>query len=89
VDAAYLSNPTPDYPSEARRTHQEGNVLLRVLVAADGHVQDVSMERGCGFPLLDDAAAAAVRKWRFTPGRRGDTAVDAWVFIPIFFKLRA
>lgn len=88
ADAAYLSNPPPDYPAEARRLGQEGRVLLRVLVAADGHAQDVSIDQGCGFPLLDDAAAAAVRRWRFTPGRRGDTAVAAWVLIPIFFKLR-
>jgi protein TonB len=88
VDAAYFSNPPPDYPLDARRARQEGTVLLRVLVAADGHSQDVSIERGCGFSQLDDSAAAAVRKWRFTPGRRGDNPVDAWVLIPISFKLR-
>jgi protein TonB len=89
VDAAYLSNPAPDYPADARRAHQEGMVLLRVLVAADGHAQDISIERSCGFPALDAAAAAAVGKWRFSPGRRRDTAVDAWVLIPILFKLRS
>jgi protein TonB len=88
ADAAYLSNPAPDYPSEARRAHQEGKVLLRVLVTADGQAEEVSLDRGCGYPLLDDAATDAVRKWRFTPARRGDTAVDAWALIPISFKLR-
>jgi protein TonB len=88
VDAAYLANPAPEYPAEARRMRQEGRVLLRVLVAADGHAQEVSLDHGCGSPQLDEAAAAAVRKWRFTPARRGDSAVDAWALIPILFKLR-
>jgi len=89
TDAAYLANPAPDYPAEARRAHQQGQVLLRVLVAADGHTRDLAIERGCGFPLLDNAAVTAVRQWRFTPGRRGGVAVDAWVMIPIFFALRS
>jgi len=88
ADAAYLSNPPPAYPATAKRDHQQGRVVLRVLVAADGLAREVAIEQGCGFPLLDDAAAAAVRQWRFVPGRRGESAIDDWVLIPISFKLR-
>ena len=63
-------------------------MLLRVLVTADGHPRDVLIERGCGHPLLDEAAAAAVAKWHFSPGRRAGTPIDDWVLIPIIFKLR-
>ncbi|HLN23063.1 MAG TPA: energy transducer TonB [Patescibacteria group bacterium] len=88
ADAAYLSNPPPAYPAAARRDHQEGQVMLRVLVAADGQPRQVVVERASGFTTLDDAAVAAVRAWRFTPGRRGETAIEAWVLIPISFTLR-
>jgi len=88
ADAAYLSNPPPAYPATAKRDHQQGRVVLRVLVAADGLAREVAVEQGCGFPLLDDAAAAAIRQWRFVPGHRGESAVEDWVLIPISFKLR-
>ncbi|WP_204848123.1 energy transducer TonB, partial [Rhodopila globiformis] len=55
---------------------------------ADGHPQAVSVARGSGFPLLDQAAVAAVRGWRFIPARQGAEAVAARVLVPIIFKLR-
>ena len=88
ANAAYLSNPPPDYPAAARDHRQEGRVVLRVLVAADGRPQEVSVARGCGFPLLDQAAVVAVQRWRFVPAQRDGAAVDAAVLVPITFKLR-
>lgn len=29
----------------------------------------------------------AVRGWRFVPARRGEQAVEAWVRIPLVFRL--
>ena len=37
---------------------------------------------------LDRAAQEAVTRWRFVPARRGDVAVEAWVLVPIVFKLQ-
>ena len=36
---------------------------------------------------LDQAAAEAVRRWRFDPARRGQTPIDGWVTVPLNFKL--
>ena len=88
ANAADPSNPPPDYPAAARDHRQEGRVVLRVLVAADGRPQEVSVARGCGFPLLDQAAVVAVQRWRFVPAQRDGAAVDAAVLVPITFKLR-
>lgn len=85
--AAYLSNPAPAYPAAARDARQEGRVSLRVLVGADGRPQQTTVARSSGFPLLDEAAVAAVRGWRFAPAERAGISVDAWVLIPITFKL--
>jgi len=88
AEAAYLSNPPPAYPAAALGHHDQGRVMLRVLVSAEGQPREVVVDQGSGFDALDAAALAAVRGWRFTPGRRGDTAVEAWVLIPISFTVR-
>jgi protein TonB len=88
-DAAYLSNPAPAYPGMSKRLGEQGKVLLRVKVGADGQAQDVSVLQSSGFPRLDEAAREAVRNWRFVPARQGDQAVAAPVNVPIVFKLNA
>jgi len=87
--AAYLSNPAPVYPEEARRLHLQGRVMLRVLVSAEGLARQVTVDQSSGAPSLDEAASAAVRDWRFVPGSKGGQAVEAWVLVPIVFKLRS
>ena len=86
-DAAYLENPPPAYPPAARRAREQGRVLLRVLVAADGRALTVDLAKSSGSALLDQAALDAVRRWRFVPARRGDVAVQAHVQVPIVFSL--
>lgn len=87
-DAAYLNNPSPAYPMLSRRLREEGEVMLRVLVAADGQPKRIEVRTGSGSNRLDRAAEDAVARWRFVPARRGDSAVEAWVLVPIVFKLK-
>ncbi|MFO1398578.1 MAG: energy transducer TonB [Burkholderiales bacterium] len=86
-DAAYLDNPPPAYPPLARRAGEQGKVLLRVHVTADGLADDVQIRESSGFPRLDAAAQETVRRWRFVPARQGDRNVAAWVIVPIAFTL--
>lgn len=87
-DAAYLANPAPTYPSASRRMGEEGRVLLRVQVGADGRPTDVSIAKSSGFSRLDDIARETVlRSWRFVPARQGDQAVAGAVKVPIDFTL--
>jgi protein TonB len=88
-NAAYLSNPPPDYPAVARRRGQEGVVLLSVLVSETGLPKEVKLARSSGTPILDDAALEAVKGWKFVPARQGEQAVAAWVEVPIRFRLEA
>jgi protein TonB len=85
--AAYLNNPPPAYPAAARRRGHEGRVLVRAEVLADGRCNQVMLKASSGHDLLDRAAMDAVQQWRFVPARQGDQAVDAWVDVPITFKL--
>lgn len=86
-DAAYLNNPSPAYPPLSRRLGEEGRVLLRALVDADGRTREVQVEVSSGHARLDRAAQEAVARWRFVPARRGDEPTHAWVRVPISFML--
>ncbi len=85
--AAYLRNPAPAYPNAARRNGEEGTVTLRVLVSTDGAAREVALERSSGSSLLDTAALATVKTWRFVPARRGGEVQEAWVLVPVVFRL--
>lgn len=78
----------PAYPSSARRLGIQGMTTLRVYVAADGRVGEVMVQESAGHPDLDNAAADAVKQWRFEPGRRGAEPVGVWVLLPVQFRLR-
>lgn len=77
----------PDYTEEARRRGVEGDVVLEIVVRADGSVGDVKVLQGLGNGL-DQRAADAVRQWRFSPARRYGTPVDVMVEVAVEFKLR-
>ena len=87
-NAAYLNNPAPAYPLESRQTGEEGRVVLRVFVNERGLPQEVQVRTSSGFSRLDRTAQDTVRRWKFVPARRGDTAVGAWVLVPMTFNLR-
>ncbi|WP_417318661.1 TonB family protein [Emcibacter sp.] len=49
------------YPSQARRLKQQGVVLVRLGIAAEGRLLFVRVHKSSGYPLLDVAALEAVR----------------------------
>ena len=84
---AGLANPAPRYPYLARRRGQEGRVVLRVRVNADGRAEAVSIRESSGYHLLDEAALETVRQWRFLPARKADLTVAGLVDVPVSFRL--
>jgi protein TonB len=86
-DADYLQNPKPVYPPMSRRQGEEGKVVLRVRVSAQGTSLAVDIKQSSGFTRLDEAARAAVEKWRFVPARQGSEAVESSVLVPLNFTL--
>lgn len=87
VDASHLNNPAPQYPSLSRRMREEGRVLLDVHILPDGSVGEVRLRTTSGFRRLDDAAIAAVQRWRYVPARQGEKAIAYWYVQPIVFSL--
>lgn len=84
---SYLNNPAPDYPATSRRLGEEGRVLMKVLVSADGAAEDVQIEKSSGSERLDDAAMKAVKRWRFIPAKKNNQALSAYVIVPVKFSL--
>lgn len=86
-DAGYLNNPAPVYPNMSRRLREVGVTQLRVRVSASGEPLEVQLAASSGYSRLDDAARAAVQKWKFAPAMRGGNPVEAWVIVPVEFSL--
>lgn len=87
TQAGYLSGSRPAYPHEARQSGWEGTVVIRVLVDTDGSAAAVSVRSSSGHDSLDEAAAQAVKQWRFAPARRGDTPVESYFDVRVRFSL--
>lgn len=88
-NAAYLRNPAPAYPATARRSGDQGTVMLKVLVSPEGAPLRVELEQSSGSRSLDVVAQDAVKGWRFVPARRGAQNVEGWVRVPVVFKLES
>lgn len=86
-DAAYLNNPKPPYPAISKRMGEQGKVVLRVLIGADGLPQKVEISQSSGFDRLDRQAQEAVMRWRFVPGKRNGIPEAMWSLVPVNFVL--
>jgi len=83
----YERAPQPSYPEAARSRGEQGEVLLKVEVLANGRVGRLEVEKSSGYTRLDETALRTVRNWRFKPALKERETVACWVNIPITFKL--
>ncbi|MDQ1524579.1 MAG: hypothetical protein QOE47_2503 [Pyrinomonadaceae bacterium] len=78
--------PEPSYTYDARRNEVTGTVRLRLVLAADGTVRDIT-------PLmtlpdgLTDAAVAAARHIEFAPALKDGEAVSQYVTVEYNFNI--
>lgn len=78
---------SPDYPSDARRHHVEGKVVLEFLIGSDGTVSNIQVVSSEPEGVFDEAAVDAVSKWRFVPAFVGGDPVNTRVKMPLRFDL--
>ena len=65
VSGVSVYAPHPDYPLTARRRHWTGAGTFRCKLRPDGTVSSVEVLKSTGHEILDEAATAALRQWRF------------------------
>lgn len=74
--------PAPAYPLQARRSNQQGTVVVEFIVGADGKVLSAWVKTPSAYPLLNSAALSTIRsRWKFPTG-----AARRYK-IPIVFRL--
>jgi protein TonB len=55
------------YPSFSKRSGEQGEVVVRLIIDEGGNVEDVALLRSSSFPRLDRAATDIGRRYRFKP----------------------
>ncbi|AIF49903.1 energy transducer TonB [Pelosinus sp. UFO1] len=89
IPPSILSKADPSYPQSARQGGLEGTVVLKVQILETGRAGNISISRSSGHEILDDAAIAALREWRFAPAKDRDSglAISCYTTLPISFRL--
>ncbi len=75
----------PEYPPLAKRARIQGLVLLQATVDEEGRINELRLVSG--HPLLNEAALAAVRQWRYSPTLLNGEPVRVITTISVIFKL--
>ena len=85
VEPTLIRRVVPSYPSQARLRGTAGSVVLDATIAEDGSVPKVTVVSGPA--TLTDAAASAVRQWRYNPALLNGKPVLIQRRITVVFKL--
>jgi protein TonB len=83
---ARVSYVPPVYPAIAQSARIEGTVTLEAIISESGEVTALKVIRSV--PLLDEAARAAVARWRYTPTTLNGVKVPVVMTVTVTFTLR-
>lgn len=78
-----VSSVTLEYPLSAN--NREGVVTLAIVIAGDGHVEDVTVVKAVPAGFFEAAALAGFRAARFTPGLLGGIGVKSRMLVEVEF----
>ncbi|MBJ6143182.1 energy transducer TonB [Hymenobacter sp. BT559] len=76
------------YPSEALRAQAEGRVYVSFVVQADGTIADISVPKGLGYGLDEEAQRVVRQMPAWTPGQQSHHAVPVRFTLPITFHIQ-
>jgi len=77
------------YTSEAMQARIQGEVVLSVVVLADGGVGEVKVVKSLDTEHgLDQSAVDAMKQWLFEPGRKDDRPVAVRVKVEMTFTMK-
>lgn len=78
---------TPKYPPRARAKGIEGEVVLTVIIGADGRVKKAAIYSAEPEGVFEEVALSAVRNWSFEPATYQGQPVQMTLKLPLAFKL--
>lgn len=76
------------YPATALAAQAEGRVFLSFVVQADGTIADVTILKGLGYGLDEEARRVVRQMPAWTPGYQSKRAVPVRFTLPITFKVQ-
>ncbi len=83
--AKLIRQPAPIYPPEAKAAGISGHVILNVIIAKDGTVEDASVVSG--HPMLVPPAKDAVEQWVYKPTLLNGEPVEVLTQVDVSFTL--
>ena len=81
-----IYTPQPEFSEEARKAKYQGVVVLSGIIGVDGKVHNPRVVRSLGMGL-DEKALAAVKLWKFDPGKKDGQPVAVEMGLEISFNL--
>jgi protein TonB len=76
------------YPSAALAAQAEGRVFVSFVVQADGTIADISLLKGLGYGLDEEAQRVIRQMPAWTPGKQSNHAVPVKFTLPITFRIQ-
>lgn len=84
--ARLLAKPEPQYTEDARKNQVTGTVVLKVVFASNGTVQNIRTVSGLPYGLTERAIQAA-RQIKFVPATKDGHQVSMWMQLEYNFNL--
>lgn len=81
-----IAGAPPEYPAFARNSRVQGVVILEAVINERGTIERVKVLKSV--PLLDAAAIAAVKEWRYTPTLLNGVPISVLMTITMNFTLQ-
>jgi periplasmic protein TonB len=75
----------PKYPSDAKRDHVDGRVVLVATISPAGGVEDLCVSQGPD--MLRQAAFDAVKTWKYRPFEVNGQPVEVRTMMNVDFRL--
>jgi protein TonB len=85
VKARLLTKPEPRYTADARKNEISGTVILKVVFAKTGQVQNIRVASGLPYGLTEQAINAA-KQIKFTPAMIDGNPVSMWMQLEYNFS---
>jgi TonB family protein len=91
VDVHYKNDNPPRYPVDELSNGEQGTVMLRIHVDANGTVTRVDIDKAKTTTTsaeLQAAAVTAAENWKFHAGVKGSQPSGGWMTVPVRFALQ-
>ena len=81
-----IFTPDPEFSEEARKAKFSGNVVVSLIVDANGKPRNVHVLRGVGMGL-DEKAVEAVQQYKFKPAMQNGKPVNVYLNVMVDFQI--